>query len=137
MATKEVIRRAEAICEEWIPSIEYVLEKFHTERGSPFVFGYCEAHRYRVNNGVRDETVTKLGVYWDIKNLYSLKFNVSLDGEFRLTLELPSDYHLGLDEGWEKRLYTRLGEAVDMGDPEAHATIDRRRRWLETTEKMR
>ena len=95
MPTKEIVQRAREICTEWTPRIEAVLNRFHSERGSPFTFGYREAHQYTVNNGVRDETAIELGVSWDIKNLCSLTLKVSLDGEFQVTLELPSKYPLG------------------------------------------
>ena len=110
MPTTAVIERAKGIYEEWIPKVEAVLKKFEQERRNPFAYGYCEAHRNQ--SGYTDETAEPVGAFWFLRNNL-LWLTVSVDGWFKVTLELPLKHDLGVDEGFEERLFARLEEAME------------------------
>ena len=108
MPTYETIQKAKETREEWVPRIEAALRRFQAERWNPFSFGYLETQRFQTGDC---ESIESVGAFWFTRHNL-LWMHVSVDGSFKVTMELPLYYDLGTEAGFEERLFARLEESM-------------------------
>jgi len=108
--TTKDIRKARKIANKWIPKVEAALRKFKKEYCNPFTYGYLETHLCQA--GHTPETATSVGAFWFIRGDI-LWLNVSLDGDFTVSLERPLGNDIGVGKDLKEKLIHNLKDLVD------------------------